>query len=524
MGAHMLDLKITGGNVLDGSGKPASLADIGIQGDRICRIGDLKGLEAGCEFDASGLIVCPGFIDAHSHSDAFLLIEPTAPSKIFQGITTEIVGNCGSSAAPLTSLIQLPSDWADLEYPGAWQSMGEYIEVLEKQCPAPNVVPLVGHARLRGRVTGLAARAPRHDELRSMSRLLEESLEQGGRGLSAGLIYAPGASATTDELTALARVVARHGGVFACHMRSEGSRLIEAIEEMLAIGRESGVRVQISHLKTAGKDNWRLADRAIELIGEARASGADIAADRYPYTSSCTDLDVVFPDWAAEGGRFSTLKRLRHPGSRARLHKELLDSHSDDYWSSITIGSTWHPENERFRGKPLTEVARALNADAAETVLILTDRDGLKTTAFFSGMCEQNMWKILAEPYVMLGTDASVRAPTGPLGRDYPHPRAYGTMPRFLRAAIDGKTAPLPEAVRKMTSLPAEQFRLEGRGRLAEGYMADIVAFAPDAARDAATYAAPHQLAEGIRLVTVNGVVTLDSKGLTGRRGGRVLR
>ncbi len=521
----MLDWKITGGMVLDGTGAQPRRADVGGTGDRITAIGDLALCVASASHDASSLVVCPGFIDAHSHSDAYLLIEPSAPSKLFQGITTEVVGNCGASAAPLTSLLQLPSDWAECDYPGSWQCLGEYIELLERQAPAPNVVALVGHARLRGRIMGADARTPNADELAAMSRLLEESLEQGARGLSAGLIYAPGIYSTADELTALASVVAARDGIYTCHMRSEGRRLLEAIGESISIGRDSGARVQISHLKTAGRANWPLADRAITLIRDAREKeGLEVAADRYPYTSSCTDLDIIFPDWVAEGGRCAALGRLRDPATRVRIRTEIEAERDAGYWTSVVVGSTSHPDNERFRGKPLLEVADELGVDPVEAALILVDMDGLKTSAFFSGMSEENMWKILAESFVMLGSDASLRSTTGPLSHDYPHPRAYGTMPRFLRAALDGRTVPLNEAVRKMTDLPAEQFRLAGRGRIEEGRFADIVVFNPATVRDEATYADPHRLASGIELVMVNGVVTLDSNGLTGRRAGRVLR
>lgn len=519
----MLDWKISGGTVLDGYGGPAVRADVGVCGDTITGIGDLRERAAKHELDASSMLVCPGFIDAHSHSDAFLLIEPSAPSKIHQGITTEIVGNCGSSAAPLTRLSGLPHDWAEQEYPGSWRSMAEYIELLEQQRPAPNVVPLVGHARLRERVMGFAGRAPDPAELSGMSYLLEESLEQGGRGLSAGLIYAPGMYSTPDELAELARVVARRGGVYSCHMRSEGRGLLEAIEESIAIGRETGVRVQISHLKTAGRANWHLADRALELIREARAGDVAVFADRYPYTSSCTELDVIFPHWAAEGGRAAALSRLRDPVKRRKLRRDILARHDAGSWASIIIGSTTHPENKRFEGKPLLNAAEELNLEPVDAALDIIDRDNLTTGAFFAGMSDENMWKIFAEPYVMLGTDASLRSPSGPLSHGYPHPRAYGSMPRFLRAALDGKTVSVTEAVRKMTSLPAEQFMLRNRGRIAEGRLADIVVFDPDITEDKATNGNPHQFAAGCIFVMVNGVATLDSGGFTGMRAGRVL-
>lgn len=517
------DHKIVGGLLLDGTGAPARRADLGVRGDRIAALGDLTAAAARRTWRADGRYVCPGFIDAHSHSDAYLLIEPSAPSKIYQGITTEIVGNCGASASPLIRRDCLPSDWQAHPYPGEWKTTAEYVALLERVRPAPNVMLLIGHGKLRAWVVGLENRAATPDELRAMERLLDQCLAEGGRGLSTGLIYAPGLFASREELVALAHVAARHDGLYTTHMRSESGHLLEALEEAIAIGRASGARVEISHLKTAGRAHWPLLDRALDLIRAARAEGLAIAADRYPYTSANTDLDVIFPDWAVTGGRDAVLRRLHDPADRQRLRDELTASRTPDYWETVTIGSTSHPDNTRFRGRPLSEVAAELRLPPAEAALLLIERDALRTSAFFFGMSEDNMWKILAEPFVMLGTDASLRAPTGPLGEDHPHPRAYGSFPRFLRAALDGKTVPLPEAVRKMTSLPADHFRLKDRGRLTAGGMADLIVFDPTTVSDRATYAAPHQLAVGLELVMVNGVVTLEPAGLTGQRAGRVL-
>jgi N-acyl-D-amino-acid deacylase len=514
----MLDWKITGGQVLDGTGAPAVRADLGIAGDRIAALGDLTEAPARQTISAANRILCPGFIDVHSHSDVYLLIEPGAASKIYQGVTTEIVGNCGVSAAPLADFSQLPSDWQEQTYPGRWKTLAEFLDLLEQIGPAPNVAALIGHGKLRGWVLGYAARPANPAELRAMSRLLEESLEAGGWGLSSGLIYAPGKWADAEELGALAKVAARHGGIYTSHMRSEGENLLAALAETLALGRSAGIRVQISHLKTSGRNNWALLDSALELIRRARAEGLAVAADRYPYTAACTDLDILLPDWATHGGREEILRRVREPASRDRLKEEIFAGRSPE---DVVIGSTGQ---EQWRGRPLPEVARELKMTPAEAVLFLLEADALKTSAFFKGMSEENMGRILAEPYVMLGSDASVRAPTGPLSRDFPHPRTYGAFPRFLRAALDGKTVPLAEAVRKMTALPAEQFGLKGRGILRVGNPADLVVFDPVTVSDRATFAAPHQLARGVEWVIVNGVVTLTPAGPTGRRGGRILR
>ncbi len=503
---------------MDGTGASAIGADLGVIGDRITALGDLSDVEAGFTIFAANHIVCPGFIDAHSHSDTYLLIDPIAPSKIYQGITTEIVGNCGASAAPLADPSHLPSDWRDQAYPGCWKTMAEFLRLLEEAGPAPNVAVLIGHGKLRAWIMGYAARAATPDELKAMCRLLAESLEAGGWGFSSGLIYAPGKWAAPEELPTLAKVAARYDGIYTSHMRSEGARLLEAINETLAIGRTADIRVQISHLKTGGREHWGLLDAALSLIRRARAEGVQVAADRYPYIASCTDLDVILPDWAIRGGRAEILRRLQKAGTRERLKREMFAGRLPH---DIVIGSTGQ---KQFCGRVLTEVAEIMELSPAEAVLALLESDDLKTSAFFTGMSEPNMWRILAEPYVMLGSDASLRSPTGPLSHDFPHPRAYGSFPRFLRAALDGKTVPLPEAVRKMTALPAEQFGLKGRGSLTVGSLADIVVFDPKTVTDKATYTNPHQLAQGIEWVIVNGVDTLSPAGPTGRRGGRVLR
>jgi N-acyl-D-amino-acid deacylase len=519
----MLDLLITGGQLVDGTGAPARTADIGVCGDRITAVGDLSAAEAKRTLPAEGCLVCPGFVDVHSHSDAYLLIEPSAPSKVFQGVTTEVVGNCGASAAPLTGKWNLPTDWLDKTYPGAWRTVADYRRLLEAAKPAVNVAMLIGHNTLRAGVAGYQNRSLDATEHRDMIRLLEQALDEGAVGLSSGLIYPPGLFAPPGEVNDLARCVARRGGVYASHMRSEGGRLLEAIGETLAVGRETGVRVEISHLKTSGRANWSLLDRALAQIETARNNGIAAAADRYPYTASNTDLDAVFPAWAQEGGRDAVLARLRDPDTRRKLRDELAASRTETYWEGVTVGSTAHSDNRRFQGRPLLEAARTLGLDPAETVLHFAQTDQLRTSAFFFGMSEANLDVILRRPWVMIGSDASIRAPHGPLSVDYPHPRAYGAFARFLRMALDGKTVLLEEAVRKITSLPAWHFGLTQRGILARGYYADIVVADPVALAERATYSDPHRLAEGIRAVMVNGTPVLEQGRLTGQRSGRFL-
>jgi N-acyl-D-amino-acid deacylase len=516
----MFDILIQGGEVLDGTGAPARRADVAITGERIVAVGDLARAEARATLKATGRVVCPGFIDVHSHSDTFILLEPTAPSKIFQGVTTEIVGNCGASTAPRQGAYQPPTDWREKNYPGTWHSVAEYRALLAQVQPAVNLVLLIGHNSLRAGVIGYAARAATADEVRAMGALLERALAEGGAGLSTGLIYTPGLYATPEEVRALVTIVAHHGKMYTSHMRSEGDGLLEALDETLGLGHATGARVQVSHLKTSGRHNWKKLDAALEKINAARAAGLRAAADRYPYTASCTDLDVILPDWAAGGGRDAVLARLRDGATRRRLRDELA---TREDWAGIMVGSLTHPELAPLRGQRIPEIAAALGLEPVEAALHLLDVDELRPSGIFFGMSEENMWRILAEPWVMIGSDASIRALTGPLAVDFPHPRAFGTFPRLLRAALDGQTVPLPEMIRKMTSLPADHFQLAQRGRLVPGAFADVVVFDPQTIRDRATFAAPRQYAEGIEHVLVNGCLTLQQGQFTATRGGRFL-
>lgn len=520
----MYDLLILNGLLIDGTGAPPGPADLAITNGRIQAVGQLSNQTATRRLDAAGAYVCPGFIDAHSHSDAFILVDPRAVSKISQGITTEICGNCGSSAAPRTPQNRLPADWESHSFPGSWQSVAEYRRLLDQVKPAVNIFLLAGHNTLRAGHIGYENRHATPDELQALGRQLDTALSEGAGGLSTGLIYPPGLFAPADEILYLAAIAARHGGVYTSHMRSEGARLIESLTETIAVCRATGITTQISHLKTSGRPHWSLIQTALDLIRAARREGLPLAADRYPYTASCTDLDVIFPAWAEEGGRAAILERIRHPVLRARLRAELLANRPEDSWGAITLGSITHPDLQPFQGQPLPQVAEALKLEPVDAVLTILDRDELRTSAFFHGMSEDNLKTILAEPYVMIGSDASLRAPDGPLSHDYPHPRAYGSFPRFLRMSLDGQSVPLPEAIRKMTALPADHFGLSDRGRLIPGLAADVVIVDPRTVRDQATFAKPQALSLGIRTVIVNGILTWHENRLTGLRAGRFIQ
>jgi N-acyl-D-amino-acid deacylase len=512
------DLKIINGRVFDGSGGSAILCDVGINGDTIAKIVDLSAAPAETTLDAAGSIVCPGFIDAHSHSDTYLLLESSAASKIYQGITTEVCGNCGASAAPLNGDYKMPSDWLDKDYAKPWRTVADYRECFAEAQPAINAALLVGHNTLHAGICGYEPRAGTSAEIKRMSLTLEQALDEGAIGLSSGLAYPPGSAVPREEIIELAQITARRGGLYTTHMRSESNQLLESIDESIDIAERSGARLQISHLKTSGRNNWNKLETALEKIREA-GTRIKIGSDRYPYTAGCTDLDIVLPQWASYGGRDAILARIRNPETRQKIRAELNDN-PPGYWDNVMVGSTMHAE---FKGKYVPEVAERLGLEQTDAVLHLIDTDNLKTGGIFFSMSEENMWRILAEPYVSLGSDGSLRAPWGPLSHDHPHPRAYGSHARFLRAALDGETVPLSEAIRKMTSLPAEQFSFKQRGLLKEGYAADIVIFDPDMITEKTTYAHPHQLSGGMRHVLVNGIHTLNEGKHTPLHGGRFL-
>ncbi len=514
------DTLLLHGALLDGSGAPARRADVGLRGDRIAAVGALADATARQTLDCSGLTLAPGLLDVHSHSDAYLLIEPGAPSKVRQGITTEVVGQCGLSAAPLLGEARLPSDWASFTYPAPWRSMADYRALLERQGSAVNVVALAGHRNLRLTVMGTAPRPARPDEIQAMERLLDQALDEGAGGFSTGLIYEPSKHARPDEIEALARRVARHGGVYATHMRSEKARLLEALDEAIGVARSTGVRLQISHLKTAGKASWHLAPAAAERIEAARHAGCAVHADRYPYLASCTALDILLPGWAGQNGGEAVLARLRDPATRRRIAEEIAATQPPGFDSEVRIGATWCAQTHPFRGRFLDEAAAELRLSPAEALLWIVERDALRTEAFFFSMCAENLRFFLSQPWVMAGSDASLRSPQGPLSHDHPHPRAYGSHARLLALARGEGPLSLAETVRRMTSLPAQAFGLSGYGSIAPGAVADLAVFDAATVCDRSTYAEPHRFAEGVRHVFVAGMpVLLDGRDTPHRPG-----
>ncbi len=531
----MFDVVIRQGTVVDGTGAAAHVADVAVHNDRIAAIGDLSQAEASTTIHAQGRLVCPGFIDAHSHSDTYLLLEPDAPSKLSQGVTTEINGQCGGSAAPRFGVARLPSDWASRVYPSlaaepstqpgpTWSTVAEYRALFDAVKPAINTVQFIGHNTLRAGVMGYEPCVATADDVALMQQRLEQALDEGGWGLTTGLLYQPGKYAQPQEIEALARTVAARGGLYATHMRSEGERLLESVDEVLRLARATGIHVQISHLKTSGRNNWFKIDALLEKLNAARAEGVWLHSDRYPYVAAGTDLDIVLPEWASAGGNPVILKTLRDPALRLRVEAEL--NASERTWSEVMVGGCWSDTTRPYQGRCIAELCEEFGVSPGEIVCRIIDADDCRTGAFFFGMSEENLRRIYAQPWIMPGSDASLRAPWGVLGIDWPHPRAYGTMARFYRTLTggDGKAiASREETIRRMTSLPAHAFGIDQRGVIRCGAYADLVVLNESAFADRATYEAPHQFCTGIEQVFVNGCLSYDQGSFTGQRRGRFL-
>ncbi len=518
----MLDLIISRAQVYDGTGAAPRIADVGVRSDRIAWVGDARNVPARERIVADSLCLCPGFIDVHTHSDRHVLMLPDGASKIYQGVTTEIAGNCGSSAAPAAREQTASLAGVEGEAVYRWRTVAEYRLCVERARPALNLALLVGHNNLRETAIGYADRRADSGDLRRMSADLEQALDEGGWGLSTGLIYSPGRYADRDELIALARVTGRRGGLYTTHLRNEAGGLLEAADEALDIGAKADIRVQISHLKAAGRTNWPLMDPALDRLRRAVAAGRPVAADRYPYTASSTRLHVILPAEEAAGTHDEILAQLRDPAVRARIRDRVLKGRPADYWDTILIASS-EVDSGRWQGRRLADAALAWGLEPVDAAFRFIEEDAMKTQAIFFSMNEADMMRILAEPYVMIGSDGSIRTTSGPLAGGHPHPRSFGAHARFLRMALDGKTVSVAEAIRKMTSLPAETFGIHGRGVIREGAFADLVLFDPVRVRDRATYEQPLQYAEGFDTVIVNGVVTLRRGRPTGARAGRFL-
>ena len=528
----MLDLKLEGGLVIDGTGTAGGRADIGIRDDVIVAIGDLGREHAGHRLNVSGKVVAPGFIDMHSHSDWRLWGNRRAESKIRQGVTTEVVGNCGFSPAPVSPEYLDDLRGFALYLPKAmnfaWRSMAEYLRAFDADGTAVNVVQLVGHGTVRIATMGFARRAPTAGELARMQGLVRSAMDEGAWGLSTGLIYAPGSYADTAELVALAQELRHQRGFYASHIRGEGATLLDAVAEAIRIGREADVPVQISHLKAAGRPNWgRVAD-ALARIDAANAEGLDVTADVYPYTASSTTLRTLLPDWALEGGIDAMVKRLADPAARARIRAEVDAPTSGQSlvarvgWDNVMVASC--ARRRDAEGRRMTQIAAARGMEPLDAAMELIADEGGKGHMILFQLDEHDVRRVLVHPRVMIGSDGYALAPTGEMSGGSPHPRSYGTFPRVLGAYTrDERLLGLPQAVHKMTGMPAARLGLRDRGVLRVGARADVVVFDRRQIADLATYETPHRYPEGIEYVIVNGRLVIKGGQHTGSLPGRVL-
>jgi len=522
-----IDILIKGGTIYDGTLREPYVKDIAICGDSIYAIGIFQQSDAELIVDAVGMAVAPGFIDTHAHSDFTILADPRAEGKISQGVTTEINGNCGMSAAPLynKALERRQDDLNDLGIHERWNTLEEYFTLVMKQGVALNMATLAGHGNIRGSVIGYEGRAPSDDDISKMSVLLEAAIEEGAIGLSSGLIYPPGVYSKTEELVELAKVAGKKRLVYASHMRSESDMLLESVQEVIRIGREADAKVHISHIKTSGEKNWQKVGDVIALLEAARHSGIELTCDRYPYTASSTDLDSMLPAWTYEGGNEEEIRRLKSPDDRERIRQEIRSQTAKkDFWKTVIISAVDSRENAWMEGKSIADISNALKLDGVDTLFRILIDEKLRVGAIFLSMSEDNLKKFLALPYCMVGSDSSARSFDGTTRKGRPHPRGFGTFPRLIgRYVNESGIMNLSEAVCKMTSLPARTFRLKNRGSIKEGMYADLVIFDPNEITDRATFENPFQRSSGIFHVFVNGVPVIRDERFSGNFPGRIL-
>jgi len=524
----MYDLVIRGADLIDGTGAQPRQADLAVAGDRIAEIGLIDRSRGRRVIEATGLSLAPGFVDIHSHSDYHLLLQPTADSAVRQGVTLEIGGNCGYAAAPIWGpwLEERAVTYRDLYgLDHKWQGVADYLDRLEASGISENFGLLMGHNTLRGSAMGGANRSPSPAELEAMVTGARRGMAEGALGLSTGLVYTPACFSKPDELVAIAAEVQKGGGILTCHMRSEGDGLLEAIEEIIGVASLAAIPLQISHLKTSGERNWPKLANALRLIEEARSRGLDVSCDRYPYTASNTGLQAVLPTWALEGGQQERVERLRDAAARARIAQELTTLYPSDYWSRLMISEVTREEHRAYEGLRVAEASTLAAKPPIDFVLDLLIAEGMQVDAIFFTMSEDNLNKILAKPYVMIGSDSGCRGHEGPLSRGRPHPRTFGTFPRVLGHYVrERRLLDLQTAVQKMTWDPCRKLGLMDRGRLQPGCVADLVLFDPATVSDRATYEAPIQYPAGIHHVFVNGVAVVEAGEHTGARPGRAVR
>ena len=537
--ALTFDLVIAHGRIVDGTGSPWYSGDVGIRDGRIAAIGNLDKSPRKRTIDAQGKVVAPGFIDMLGQSELTILVDPRLPSKIYQGITTEITGE-GNSAAPLNDTM-LAADRAGYEHyhlAPNWKNFRQYFARVEKQGMGINLASYVGATSVRRMVLGDADVQPTTAQLEQMKVLVRDAMRDGAVGLSTALQYAPAPYAKTPELIALASVAAQFGGIYATHMRSEGDQVLESIDEAARIGREAHIPVEIWHLKAAGKTNWGKMPQLVARIDQARASGVDISANTYAYTAWFNTFSAFVPPWAHDGGDANLVERLKDPAVRARIRKDMLTAGKDsagEVWDNewqevpgpegIQIAVVQNPELLPLQGKRLSDVAALWKEDPIDALCDLLIKDKAFTSVAVFGMSEPDVLLALKQPWVSIDNDSSGTSPDGLLGQEHPHPRAYGTFPRILRKYVrEENQLSLPDAIRKFSALPAQRLRLTDRGVLKQNMWADVVVFDPEKITDRATFENPNQFSEGMEYVLVNGVPVIDEGKMTGALPGKVLR
>jgi N-acyl-D-amino-acid deacylase len=527
------DLILRGGTIYDGSGGKPFVGDVAVNGDRIAAVGNLGNARGKREVDARGLAVSPGFVNMLSWATESLLVDGRAQSDLRQGVTLEVMGE-GGSMGPLNDAMKKETveQQGDIKYPVTWTTLGEYLDQLAGRGIAPNVASFVGATTVRIHEVGYANRPPTPEELARMRKLVDQAMEEGALGVGSSLIYAPAFYAGTDELVALCEEASKYGGMYISHMRSEGNRLLEAIDELIDISRRARLPAEIYHLKAAGQQNWGKLDAAIKKVEDARASGLRITADMYTYTAGATGLDASMPPWVQEGGLEAWIARLKDPAIRERVKKE-MDTPADSWENLFTSAGPDRIllvafKNDKLKpltGKTLSEIARMRGKSPEETAMDLVIEDDSRVGTIYFLMSEDNVKKQIALPWVSFGSDAEAPSAEGVFLKSSAHPRTYGNVARLLGHYVrDEKVIPLEEAVRKLTSLPAGNLKIRDRGLLKPGYFADVVVFDPAKIADHATYDKPHQYATGVRQVFVNGVQVLKDGEPTGAAAGRVVR
>jgi len=528
------DLVITNGHIVDGTGSPWYSGDVGIRDGRISAIGNLSGASRKLTVDAKGRVVAPGFVDMLGQSETTILVDPRLPSKIYQGITTEITGE-GGSAAPLNDAI-IANDRPGYELYKInpdWRTFRQYFSRLEKQGMGINLASYVGATQVRRVVLGDADVQPTPEQLEKMKALVRKAMHDGAVGVSTSLEYAPAPYAKTEEIIALASEASKFGGIYATHMRNESDSVLEAIDEAVRIGREAHIPVEIWHFKAAGKANWGRMPEMVARVNKARAEGFDVEADTYAYTAWSNSMSAFVPAWAHDGGDAKLIERLKDPTTRARIRKDMLTPSKDwdNEWDEITgpqdvmISVVQNPALKKFQGKRLTEVAKIMNEDPMDALFDLLIEDKGFTDCAVFGMSEPDVALALQQPWVSVDNDSSGTSPEGILGEEHPHPRAYGTFPRILRKYVrEEKKLTLEEAIRKFSALPAQRMRLTDRGVLKQGMWADVVVFDPETVRDLATFDDPNRLSEGMAYVLINGDPVIEDGKMTGALPGKVLR